>query len=431
VIALLAAVQFSFVPALRLKGARLEDANRAASRNATGNAWRQLGSKFVVVELATAVVLLVGAGLLGKSLYRMLQVDLGFRPEHLVTLQMAAPRSYAPDEKSIALEQEILNRVESLPGVTSAGIASDLPVLNNWGGGTNIRLLGRPWNGQFNPTVEREVSSTYFATLGARLKRGRYFTRSEDVSKPAVVIVNESFARKYYPGEDPVGKQISYDVGRPLSPIEIVGVIEDIEEGQMDSSSQAAMYVPFVHYAGTYFNVVVRTTLAEPPMVSAMTAALHQINPEIATKGGGSMTDQINSSSSTYIHRSSAWLVGGFAGLALLLAVIGLYGVIAYSVSHRTREIGIRMALGAQSGTVHQQILKEAGRLTLAGIAIGLVCAVAAANLMRGLLFGVSPWDAPTLLAIAVILSLCAVAATFIPARRAASVNPVEALRAE
>jgi macrolide transport system ATP-binding/permease protein len=427
VIGLLAAIQFSFVPALRLTGAGLGEGSRGSS----SNSWRRLGSKLVVVELATAVVLLVGAGLLGKSLYRMMQVDLGFQPDHLIALRMAAPKSYASDEKSIALEQEVLRRMEALPGVTSAGIASDLPVLNNWSGGTNIRLLGRPWNGEHNPTVEREVSSDYFSTLGARLRSGRYFTRAEDVSKPAVVVVNASFARKYYPGEDPVGKQISYEVGRPLSPVEIIGVVEDIEEGQMDTANQSAMYVPFVHYAGTYFNVVVRTSLAEQPMVAAMTAALRQINPEIATKGGGTLTDLINSSGSTYLHRSSAWLVGGFAALALLLGAIGLYGVVAYSVSQRTREIGIRMALGAEPGTVHQLIVKEAGWLTLAGIAIGLVCAVAIASLMRGWLFGVSPWDVPTLMAIGVVLGLCAVIASYIPARRAASVNPVEALRAE
>jgi macrolide transport system ATP-binding/permease protein len=427
IIALLAVVQFAVVPALRLNRAGLAE----GSRRSSGNAWRRLGSKMVVAELATAVVLLVGAALLGKSLYRLLQVDLGFQPEHLVTLQMAAPRSYANQDKSIALEQDILNRLEALPGTTSAGIASDLPVLNDWSGGTNIRLLGRPWNGEHNPTVEREVSSSYFTTLGARLRRGRYFTHAEDVLKPAVVVVNEAFAGKYYPGEDPVGKRISYDVGRPLSPVEIIGVVENIKEGKADSLDQATMYVPFVHYAGTYFSLIVRTPIAAQPMVGAMTAAIHQINPEIATKDGGSMVGLISTSGSGYQHRATAWMVGAFAALALLMAVAGLYGVVAYSVSQRTREIGVRLALGATPGTVSGLVLREAGSLALVGIAIGLLGAVGAVSFMRGLLFGVSPWDAPTLVAVSIVLAGSALVASFVPARRAASVNPAEALRAE
>jgi ABC-type antimicrobial peptide transport system permease subunit len=199
----------------------------------------------------------------------------------------------------------------------------------------------------------------------------------------------------------------------------------------MDTPSQAAMYVPFVHYAGTYFYVAAKTSQAGLSMLPAFTSTIHQINPEIATKGGASMSDLLAASSSAYMHRSSAWLVGGFATLAFVLGVIGLYGVVAYSVSKRTREIGIRMALGARPNTVYQLILKEAGSLTAVGISIGLVCAVGAAQLMRGLLFGVTPWDVPTLTAIGALLGAAALLASFIPARKAASVNPIETLRSE
>jgi ABC-type antimicrobial peptide transport system permease subunit len=191
------------------------------------------------------------------------------------------------------------------------------------------------------------------------------------------------------------------------------------------------MYVPFVHYPGTYFNLIVRTSLAEQPMVAAMTAAIRQISPQIATKGGGSLAALINESGSAYLHRSVAWLVGAFATLALFMAVVGLYGVVAYSVSQRTREIGVRMALGATPGTVSALVMREAGGLTLLGIAIGLLGAVGAVSLMRGFLFGVTPWDAPTLVAVSIVLGGSALAASFVPARRAASVSPVEALRAE
>jgi macrolide transport system ATP-binding/permease protein len=210
-----------------------------------------------------------------------------------------------------------------------------------------------------------------------------------------------------------------------------VGIIEDLKEGQLDTATVPALYLPFNQSPGNYFNVVVRMSQAEQSLLPALTATIHRIDLGIVTADGATMSDRINDSPSAYLHRSSAWLVGGFAALALLLGAIGLYGVVAYSVSQRTREIGVRMALGAESGSVYRLILGEAGRLTAVGIVIGLACSVFAATLMRGLLFGVRSWDVPTLAAVGVVLGIAALLASYIPARRAASVNPVEALRAE
>ncbi len=213
--------------------------------------------------------------------------------------------------------------------------------------------------------------------------------------------------------------------------MEIVGIVEDIKEGQLDTVNRSAVYIPFEQSPSNYFTVVVRTSQAEQSLLPAMRAAIHQIDPDIVTPSGSSMIEVINDSQAAYMHRSSAWLVGGFALLALLLGVVGLYGVVAYSVSQRTREIGIRMALGAQSGSVYQLILKEAARLIAIGLAGGLVCSVAAATLMRTLLFRVRSWDVPTLAAVATVLALSALLASYIPARRAASLDPIETLRAE
>jgi len=277
----------------------------------------------------------------------------------------------------------------------------------------------------------RSVSSDYFATLHARLIRGRYFTDAEDASKPNVVIINQTLARQYFPDEDPIGKKIGDDNLSPASIREIIGVVDDIREGSLDSQIWPACYYPFNQGPDSSFSIVVRTSQAEASTLVTLDATIHQIDADIATAGEATMNDKIINSQSAYLHRSSAWLVGGFAALALLLSVVGLYGVVAYSVSQRTREIGIRLALGAQRSAVYQLVLKEAAWLTAVGIGIGLLCSVAAATLMRGLLYGVGSWDIPTLAVVAVVLAFSALMASYIPASRAASVDPVEALRAE
>jgi macrolide transport system ATP-binding/permease protein len=260
---------------------------------------------------------------------------------------------------------------------------------------------------------------------------GRYFTDAEDASKPNVVIINQSLARKYFPGEDALGKKMGNTALLPASITEIVGVVDDIREGPLDSEIWPAVYYPFNQGPDTNFALLVRTSQDEQSVLPALASVVHQIDPNIGTMGETTMSAKINSSQTAYLHRSSALLVGGFAALALVLGVVGLYGVIAYSVSQRTREIGVRMALGAQRGSVYQLILKEAGQLTVIGIAAGLASSVAAAMLMRKLLFGTQSWDVSTLAAVAAVLAIAALLASYIPARRAASINPVEALRAE
>jgi macrolide transport system ATP-binding/permease protein len=431
VISVAAVIVFSITPTLRLPLSEIRTGLAEGGRGYAGTLWRRFGANLVVVELAVAVVLLVSAGLLGKSLYRLLHVEVGFQPDHLAAATVSlSDTTYAKDAQQVAVARKIVERMKTLPGVQSVGLTSVLPVSFN-GNTTWIRIVGRPYNGEHNEVNERDVSADFFTTIKAKLMSGRYFTDAEDSTKPRVCLINQALARKYFPNEDPIGKKIGNTDLKPDSIYEVVGIVEDVKDGSLDSEIWPAIYYNLNQSPDTYFSLVVRTSQSEASMLPSLVAAVREVDPGIGTLDVMTITDKINNSPTAYMHRSAAWLVGGFAVLALVLGVVGLYGVIAYSVSRRTREIGVRMALGAQRGSVYQLILSEAAWLTGIGIASGLVCAVGAATLMRGLLFGVRSWDAATLAAVAVLLATSSLLATYIPAHRAAQVNPSEALRYE
>ena len=430
-IAVLAAVLLSLPPSLRIWSPELHSGMAEASRGSAGTVWRRLGCRLVVMELAVAMVLLAGAGLLGQSLYRLLHVEIGLRPDHLATMEVYAPQeNYGKDAQAIALARLVTARVEALPGVISVGIVENgIPLTGN-GNTAWFHVVGRPWHGEHNDVPERDVSTGYFTTLGTRLLRGRFFNDRDDAAGPRVGIVNRAFARRYFPGEDAVGKQIASNSTPPVI-TQIVGMVDDIREGPLDTAIPPVLYLPFDQSPDNYFSLVVRTAQDERPLLPLLAATIRAIDSSIIPLKGMTMTAQIQDSPSAYLHRSLAWLVGGFAAMAMLLGVVGLYGVVAYSVGQRSREIGIRTALGARPRSIYELILSEAGRLIVSGIAIGVGCSIGAAGLMRGLLFGIRSWDVPTLAAVAGVLSLAALLASLIPARRAASVDPVESLRAE
>ncbi|HUB30721.1 MAG TPA: ABC transporter permease [Terracidiphilus sp.] len=427
----LASALFAAAPILHQFASNLHESLIEGGRTSASTLWRRVGGRMVIIELAATMVLLTSAGLLGKSLYRLLHVDVGFDTDHLATLHVRLPGLEFPDDREqITFARRLLDRVESLPGVQSAAVTSLLPVSCNcntdW-----VRLLGKPFNGAHITVVEREVSPGFLNTLHVRLLAGRFFTDADDATKPKVVVINRNFAHTYFPGEDPVGKRIGDVALTPASIRQIVGVVEDFKDGSLDEAQSPTEYEPYYQDASSGFVLIARTAQDEHTILPTLASAVHAINLDVGTDAASTMNEAIGQSQAAYFHRSTAYLVGGFAVLALLLSGVGLYGVIAYSVSQRTREIGVRMALGAQRIAVRSMVLREAGRLALLGILLGGAGSVGAGMLLQKLLFGVKAWDVSILAVVMLVLLAATLLASYIPAHRAASLNPVEALRAE
>jgi predicted permease len=350
--------------------------------------------------------------------------------DHVALIHVDVPASYEGKAQLVSLERRVRDRAEALPGVVSVGATSTRPLQ---GGNTNwIRIVGRQYSGgEHNEVNGREVDDGYFRAIRARVLRGRGIEPADDATKPQIVVINDALARKYFPGENPVGQKLSYASRTAIPPLEIVGIVDDIKESPLDTTTPPTMYTAFAQDPNDGFWLFVRTSQDEEALLPTLAAAIHELDPGLATFGGNRLTTMIAASEPSYLRRSGAWLVGSFAALAWLLGVVGLYGVVAYSVGRRTREIGVRMALGAQRGSVARLILREAARVIAVGLLAGLAGTIGAATMMRSLLFGVSAWDAPTLATVAAVLGASALLASYIPARRAASLNPIEALRAE
>jgi len=431
-VSLVAAVVFALTPVVRAsmseRFAGLKDGSRG-----TGTTWRRVGAYLVIAELAFAVILLVGAGLLGKSLYRLLRVDTGLNPDHLATLSVGLPPGNLRKDQSLIFTRQVAERVAAVPGVEAVGYADQLPLAPGDAPTSTFWVAGRPDREQLEDAHPvRGVSAGYFTALQARLLRGRYFTDAEVASGRHVMIINQSTAMRYFTGEDPIGQSISFsrpDAAEPSPVRQIVGVIADMKDGPVEMPARPAAYVPFDQAGG--FALVVRTSRSEKSMFATLVTAIRELRPDLSISGQMTMTDRMDQLPSMHVHRSSAWIVGGFAAMAFLMSVGGLYGVIAYSVGQRSREIAVRMALGAQRRSVYQLILGQSAWLVAVGLALGSALAVGAAQLMRQLLFGVGAWDAPTLVMVAAVLAFSALLASWIPARRAASVNPIEVLRAD
>jgi len=430
-VAMLAVLFCSAAPILRLPIGELRDGMSDGGRGSAGRIWQRLGKNLVTTEVAVTVVLLFGAGLLTRSLLNMLQVDLGFEPRGLATLQVELPDAGFPkDEQQAEFVRQTLDALRKLPGVQSAAVTTLLPVTCNcntdW-----VRFVGKPYNGIHNEVNDRQVSPDFFRTLQARLVSGRFLSQTDDAAHPKVVLINQAFARKYFPGEDPIGKQMGDTDLTRASLRRIVGVVGNIKDGALDSENWPTEYESFAQDPDTSFSLLVRTSQSAASILPEISSAIRKLNPQVGIQDESTLETRIRDSYSASLHRMAAWLVAGFAALAFLLSVGGLYGTIAYSVGQRTREIGVRIALGAQQNSIRRMILGEAMQLTATGTLVGLVGAVASARLIRGLLFGVRAWDVPTMTAVAVVLTGAGLLASYLPARRAAGVSPVEALRAE
>jgi macrolide transport system ATP-binding/permease protein len=432
-VSLLGGVLFSVGPALHLCLSDMQKGLMEGGRTSAGRGWRRMGASLVAIELAITVVLLVGAGLLAKSFYRLLHMDIGITADHLAVMHVAQLGPWDNEKRNLALERQIVAGISALPGVTSVGVSREPAVGSGEGYShlfTHYRVAGRAYVGVGDEAFDQTVSVGYLETLRARLLHGRYFTDADNASRSGVAIINRTMARQEFPGEDAIGKRIisQYD---PDHPSEIIGVVDDVKDGPLDMKPTAAVYNPFNQNPFNNFYVTLRTSQSEKAMLPSLVRAVHAIDPGLIADREESMADRIDNSQTAYLHRSAAWVVAGFAGLALLLGTVGLYGVISYSVSQRTREIGVRMALGAQRNSVYRLILTEAAWLAVFGVAGGMLCSAVATDLLRSMLFGVSRWDIGTMVSAAGVLLVSALLASYIPAHRAAAVDPVVALRSE
>jgi macrolide transport system ATP-binding/permease protein len=419
-LALIAWLLFTLVPTMHLLSFTLRDGLTEGGRIVPRMQWRWMGRRMVVIELVVTMVLLTGAGLLGKSVYRLLHVDVGFQTDHLATLHVRLPISEFPgDLQQVDFSRRLLNRVESLPGVQAAGLSTLLPVSCNcytdW-----IRVVGRPYKGIHLTVNVREVSPGFFSMLHTKLLAGRYFGEADDVSKPKVMVVNRAFAQKYFPTEDSVGKLI----GDPTLSLEsmrrVIGVVENFKDASLDEAQEPAAYYSFNQYPKSDFFLLVRSLQDERAALPSIASAINQLNHSVGVDQQISMTDHISDSKTAYFHRSAAYLISGFAVVALVLSVVGVYGVLAFSINRRTREIGVRIALRTRRGSVYRMVLQEAGWLAVMGILGGAACSMLVGSFLRGLLFGVHPWDLSVLAFVSIMLGFVALSAGYVPAHRAA-----------
>jgi len=327
------------------------------------------------------------------------------------------------------LHDKLVDGLHGVPGVSAVGVTSTPPIV---GGNTSLfRVLGAPLTPLPYEANSRDIDPGYFSTLQAKLNAGRYFDEHDDAKAPQVVILNETLAKIAFGSENPIGKQIVFTYNAQEKPREVVGVVSDVHEGELNVADKPAIYTPFAQSPDSIFAVVVRSDLDQAALRPALERAVHQVDPGIVLYQMQTMEDLIAQSPAAVMHRYPAWLVSVFAMSALMLGIVGLYGVMSYLVSQRTREIGVRMALGAPRGKVVRLILGNGIRLAAIGIVAGVAGAVLAGYTFRSVLFGVEPWDIATLLAVAAILAAICGAASYVPALRASRLDPVKALRYE
>ena len=385
----------------------------------------------LVPQFALATVLLAGAGLLANSFVHLLRVDLGFNPANLITMELfLSPAEYPErDPRAAILLHEMMERVRAIPGVRSAGLVSALPITG--GPATDFSISGRPLPRAGNePSADiRTVDPAYFRTMGIPLLAGRNFTERDNATAPAVMVINQTMARQFWPNENPLGKHVTMkDWGAPLTG-EIVGVVGDVKSNGLDEAGGPMIYWPYYQFAQIFNSVVVRSELNIATLIPAVKSQIWSVDKNQPVSDIKTM-DQVLSDSLAR-RRIYMALLGMFAGAALLLAAVGIYGVMSYTVNQRVHEIGLRLALGAERADVLRLILSEGTKIAFVGTATGIAVALALTHLMTTLLYGVTATDPATLLAVAALPVLVAVVACYIPARRAMGVDPIVALRHE
>jgi putative ABC transport system permease protein len=432
-ISLLTGFIFGLAPAMAITRPDLCRALKEGGRTSVGgSANNRLRNLLVTLEVAVSVVLLIGAGLMIRSFVGLVNVNPGFDPDNLLTMEIVLPETrYPKAEQRAAFFTRLLERVETLPEVRSAEAITILPLSGSRYDGP-ISIEGRLFDPTSKPPVAnyRVVSPSYFETLGTPLVDGNRLTDQGAEGQAPAALVNEALARSFFPHENPIGKRLK--LGAPRNPrpwLAIAGVVADVKHDGLDSPSRPEIYVSYLQEPLPGLTLVVRTGGEPADMVSAVRDEVLALDQEQPIYNVRTVQELLSASISN--RRFSLQLLGAFAVIALVLAVVGLYGVIGYWVSERTQEIGIRMALGAQPGDIFRLVVRRSLALTLVGVIAGLGGAVALTRLISGLLFGISPTDPATFAAIALLLAVVALAASFIPARKATKVDPMTALRYE
>jgi len=417
------------LPALHLSGTNPGDALKDGDRGGSSGRGARTRYALVVAEVALSLMLLASAGLLVRTLSVLQRVSPGFRPERAITMQLLLPQTRYSDAASmIAFYRRLHDEVAAIPAVTASAVATTLPMT-----GSDIGMGFAPDGRPLDPSVRTSasfygVSPDYFSTLGIRIVRGRSFTERDDEHAPPVVVISETMAAKYWPGEDPIGKRVKLSYNN-TGPREIVGIAGDVKQTNLTDAMSAQMYTPFVQAPWPFLTAVAKTTAAPEAAAGSLRQALARLDPEQAA--GELRTFDQYMARSIATPRFTAILLGTFAALALLLAGFGLYGVMSYSVAQRSREIGIRMALGAQAADVRSLVVSQAVRLGAAGLVIGIAAALAVTRVLDTLLFGVTASDPLTFAGVSAALIAVLLLAAYLPARRATRVDPIVALRAD
>ena len=434
-ISLLTGVVFGLAPALQVSRPDLTDALKESGRTTAGVARNRLRSLLVVSEIALSLVLLVGAGLMIKSFAKLNRVDAGFNPDKLLTMGVTLLRSkYPEDAKVPAFYSQLLDRVAAAPGVKSAGAITELP-LSGSSTSDYFTIEGRPAVAkEEQPLTEcRTITPHYFESMDIPLLKGRDFADTDTKQTPNVVVINEAFARRHFAEEDPIGHRIKLQ-GQFRDPLLIVGVVGNVRDFGLDEQPTPEAYLPYLQnpLSETYarsLTLVVRTKSEPGALAGALRAELLSLDKSLPVQAVKPMTEYLRDSLSR--RRFNMILLSVFAAVALLLAAVGIYGVISYAVAQRTHEIGIRVAIGAQARDILKLVIGQAMLLTLLGVAVGLAAAFALTRLMESLLFGVSATDPVTFAVISLLLTGVALGACLVPARRAIKVDPMVALRYE
>jgi putative ABC transport system permease protein len=421
---------FGLAPALQASKINLNEALKDASKASAGGHLSNLRRAFVIAEIALSLTLLVGAGLLIKSFVRLGRVQLGFNPENVLTMRVALPSNrYTEPPRQAAFYQQVVERVRALPGAQSASLISDPPMSGSTGLWQNtFHIEGKPLPppGERRAASLRWITPDYFKTMGIQLRRGRRLSEADVEGGPRVAVIDEAMARQFFPDEDPIGKRIVI-YWRDRIPREIVGVVGDVRQASLDKDAGPHMYIPYYQTPLGYATLLVRASndpLKLASVVKKEVLAVDRDQPVYAVQTMEQIIDD-----SVAERRFQTLLLGLFAGVALALAGVGVYGVISYAVTERTREMGIRIALGAQSGDVHRLIIGQGIKLTSIGVAVGLIASFALTRLMKNLLYDVTATDPATFLLIPLLLAVVALLACYIPARRAMKLDPLAALR--